>query len=118
MTTSDKTYEARWIDVPLDDVLEFFASKYEFADGAKLDRMEAFADTGKGRVAFKLTVTKDAPKRLKPCPKCGLEYASHIEYGNPSGAVDHRFHCDKCAHETSRHPAIEQAIEEWNSEAA
>jgi hypothetical protein len=44
-----------WTDVTLDDVLHHFAKDFTFKDGAKLVRHEAFVDTGKGRVVFKLT---------------------------------------------------------------
>jgi hypothetical protein len=44
-----------WTDVALADVLLHFAEGYEFKDGTKLVRHEAFVDTNKGRVVFKLT---------------------------------------------------------------
>jgi hypothetical protein len=48
-------FNVEWIDVPLDTVLHHFGKDFQFKDGATLFRQEAFVDTAKNRVVFKLT---------------------------------------------------------------
>lgn len=52
---SQPDLKIEWTDVALADVLRHFAEGYEFKDGTKLVRHEAFVDPAKGRVLFKLT---------------------------------------------------------------
>ena len=52
---SQPDLKTEWTDVALADVIRHFANGFEFKDGATLVRHEAFVDTTKGRVVFKLT---------------------------------------------------------------
>jgi hypothetical protein len=44
-----------WTDVSLDDVLRHFVKDFVFKDGSTLVEHQAFVDTAKNRVVFKLT---------------------------------------------------------------
>lgn len=52
---SQPDLKIEWTDVALDDVVRHFIDGFTFKDGAVLVRHEAFVDTVKGRVVFKLT---------------------------------------------------------------
>jgi hypothetical protein len=57
-----KKRETVWRDVPLAEVLAYFAEGFEPQDGSKVIEHEAFVDTAKGRVVFKLRTELELPK--------------------------------------------------------
>lgn len=56
-----KTVEFQWQEVDLSDVLKFYSDYFKPKGSEKITRAEAFTDTVKGKVIWRLTVEKEVP---------------------------------------------------------
>jgi hypothetical protein len=109
--------KTHWIDVPLSEVLAHFVKDYAL-DGEKLIEHEAFVDTAKGSVAFKLTTQREAEapaQTLQDCPICKRTPNLFTRYLEHGGAARHHFQCDKCLLATGEYAEIEQASDAWSN---
>jgi hypothetical protein len=50
------TFDIRYAEISLDDILAHFVKGFEFKDSSTLYKHEAFIDIGTRKVMFKLTV--------------------------------------------------------------